>query len=346
MNFLASICFVGCIGAVSLVAQENLDDTLLQAVRDENVESVKSLIAKGANVNAKSSGGNTPLHCAAEYMAIECLGALLSNGADVNARNDKGKTPFMGASNTPKTIGILLDAGADLNVRDNDGRTALMNAAAGGEVTKIKMLLQRNADVSLRSPAGKTALDIAIQTKHETIAALLRGEIQPEIKCSKLETEWKLLGAKLIDGKKRELTINVEAVFVVTRGNSDDTFTGNLTLSLSDEERDRIARWAEKDLSDAGASVELNEVIAGFTRNAKCPEIELEFSPRSIAEKGFLLGVKLNIDRFRLGIKLDEGEPSKMICIWARNISSGRGRRNNVRPFNDALNCAEFDRGN
>ena len=49
------------------------------------------LIAKGADVNAKDYGGNTPLHYS--YYNEEIRKMLIDNGADVNARNKSGDTP-------------------------------------------------------------------------------------------------------------------------------------------------------------------------------------------------------------------------------------------------------------
>src|SRR5262249_16284256 len=145
------------------------------------------------------------LHAAAEHWAVECLEVLLAKGADVNAQNGEGKTPFMVAVNIPRALGILLDAGADPNIRDKQGRTALMQAAASGELSKVKTLIQRGGDVSGKTPEGKTALNIAVDTKHEKIAALIRGEIPSDIKCPTMETQKSVVKGYLIDAKQREM---------------------------------------------------------------------------------------------------------------------------------------------
>src|SRR5262249_49374698 len=161
-----------CLGALPVAPQEKPDDALFRAIQSEDEAALRALIAKGAKVNVKDAQGNTPLHSAAENWAIDCIEVLLSHGADVNARNLEGKTPFMVAANIPGALELLLDAGADTNARDNEGRTALMQAAASGEMSKVKMLFRRGVDVAVKSPEGKTALDIAIETKHQKIAAL------------------------------------------------------------------------------------------------------------------------------------------------------------------------------
>jgi hypothetical protein len=345
MTYWIKLLFVACLSAIPVSSQENRTDELFRAIQSEDVATLRALLVKGAGVNAKDAQGNTPLHTAAEHWAVECIELLLSKGADVNARNADGRTPLMVAANIPEALGLLLDAGADVEIRDNQGRTALMQAAALGELSKVKMLFQIGVDVASKSPGGQNALDIAIETKHQKIADLIRGESSSGLQCSKLEMKPKVLDARLIDDQNRELAIKIESSFAFTAGNSDDTFTGNLKLSLSGEERERIARWEKKVLSDVAASVEVEKVIASFTRNPKCPELELEFSQCSISEQGFLPGSKLTLDRFRLSVRLDDGELSQVICLWARNVSSGRSSRNRGHVFTEALNCAEYDLG-
>jgi len=68
---------------------------LHDATERGNIESVRFLVSKGADVNAKAPNGDTPLHRAAyENENIEVVIFLVTQGADVHAKNDNGKTPF------------------------------------------------------------------------------------------------------------------------------------------------------------------------------------------------------------------------------------------------------------
>ena len=58
-----------------------------------NVESVKQLLANGADVNVKNASEWTPLHIAAQFGHVEMVELLLSKGANVNAMNLDGNTP-------------------------------------------------------------------------------------------------------------------------------------------------------------------------------------------------------------------------------------------------------------
>ena len=68
---------------------------------------------------------------------------LLARGADVNAKSADGLTPLhyaAGAGNTV-VVGILLKAGADPNARSIDGTTPLMRAAGAGREDTVKRLV-------------------------------------------------------------------------------------------------------------------------------------------------------------------------------------------------------------
>jgi ankyrin repeat protein len=57
-----------------------------------DLDVVKAVLGKGADVNAKDHDGSTPLIYAAELGHLDLLKVLLANGADVNARRNDGST--------------------------------------------------------------------------------------------------------------------------------------------------------------------------------------------------------------------------------------------------------------
>jgi hypothetical protein len=71
-----------------------LNKQLFEAVRRGDVEEVRELLEKGADVNAKNNDGWTPLHDAAGHDHVDFARLLVENGADVNAKNNDGKTPI------------------------------------------------------------------------------------------------------------------------------------------------------------------------------------------------------------------------------------------------------------
>jgi ankyrin repeat protein len=59
--------------------------------------------------------------------AIETARAMIEKGADVNARSEAGVTPLMvaAANNRSSMLGFLLQQGADANLKNAGGKTAL-----------------------------------------------------------------------------------------------------------------------------------------------------------------------------------------------------------------------------
>ena len=65
---------------------------LASAAAARQIGIARTLIAKGANVNAKAQNDFRPLHEAAARGNLEFTKLLLENGADINARTTEGKT--------------------------------------------------------------------------------------------------------------------------------------------------------------------------------------------------------------------------------------------------------------
>ena len=120
------------------------DPPIFWIIRKGNVELLRLLISKGADVNTKAHSGRTPLHySAAELGRLEMLKLLLSRGADVNAKNDYLETPLHRAANVD-VVRLLVRAGADVNAKDKYLKTPL-HKAANADVAKFLVAQGANA---------------------------------------------------------------------------------------------------------------------------------------------------------------------------------------------------------
>jgi ankyrin repeat protein len=150
--------------------QAKSTEPLHRAAVDGDIEQVRSLIAKGADVNAKSGWKNLlPLHVAARYGHKDISEVLIHNGADVDAETRRRVTPlFYAAFYGHKDVAeLLIDKGADVNAKSRmDGATPLYWAAAGGHKGLMDRLLAKGADAN-------AALFCAAHVGHSDATTLL-----------------------------------------------------------------------------------------------------------------------------------------------------------------------------
>ena len=109
---------------------------------------VKLLLEKGADTDAKDSGGRTPLLWATRQGHEAIITLLLENGADINARDSEGQTPLMWAvgNGLETTVELLLEKGADVDTKDNRDWTPLSWAATHGQEAIVRLLLEKGAE--------------------------------------------------------------------------------------------------------------------------------------------------------------------------------------------------------
>ena len=140
--------------------------TPLQAACDsgygtpERAELAALLIARGADIHAVSSAGQTPLHQAASG-SPKCVRMLLAAGAKAEASDRIGRTPLAWAAsnNNVETAKILLDAGADPNREDSEGGSPY--AAAYDNKPEVKALLEsRGGRLSAKQIANRARLKL------------------------------------------------------------------------------------------------------------------------------------------------------------------------------------------
>jgi ankyrin repeat protein len=167
---------------------------LVFAAREGDLESVRILVAAGADVNQVTQYGWTPLLTATQNRHYELATFLLEHGANPNLANKGGWTPLYLATDNRNIEGgdypvrpgdldhldfirTLLARGADVNARVKDstetrtiftmqwlyedGATPFLRAAQSGDVELMKLLLARGADPGISTSNNVTALAAA-----------------------------------------------------------------------------------------------------------------------------------------------------------------------------------------
>jgi ankyrin repeat protein len=167
---------------------------LVYAVRSDDLDSVKVLLAAGADVNQVTGYGWSPLLVATQNRYYKLGAFLLEHGADVNLANKGAWTPLYLATDNRNIEGgdypvrkgdmdhldfikLLLDKGANVNARmkdstetrtvftnqwlDEGGATAFLRASQSGDIVLMKLLLAHGADPKIDTTLHVTALQVA-----------------------------------------------------------------------------------------------------------------------------------------------------------------------------------------
>ena len=157
----------------------NGQTALMMCAREGNVNAVKALLTYDASVNAvEPQREQTALMWAADQDHVDVVQALLQAGADIDARSHGGYTPLLFAARVGAldTARLLLSKGANINdivtpapqqapvspgpygdPATGSGATALMVATVCGHWDMARFLLEEGADPNAGT-AGFTAL--------------------------------------------------------------------------------------------------------------------------------------------------------------------------------------------
>jgi ankyrin repeat protein len=157
-------------------APGKLGQDLFIAVNRGDLTSVRSLLQRGADPNARNGLQFTPLFIAAASGQTEVIEALLQAGAKRDAPSPYGTAlTFAALSGSVPSLKLLLARGADINPFRADGITVLMMVSRIGDAEIVRELLRRKADVNAKDSDGATALIFAAREGQEEAGRVLLG---------------------------------------------------------------------------------------------------------------------------------------------------------------------------
>ena len=168
-------------------AEKDPNEKLFTAAITGDLDDLRQLVSKGADINVKSKYGRNVLMVAAEYANTDVVKYLLAKGAEINTHcTRQGMTVLMCAirinvayyykkidmasikkkaaemkKESINVVQCLIENGVDIEARDKRGRTALMYAAEHNNLAVAKYLIEKGADVNFKNKYGKTALSLA-----------------------------------------------------------------------------------------------------------------------------------------------------------------------------------------
>jgi antirestriction protein ArdC/ankyrin repeat protein len=234
----------------ALYVPNQKDRELFDSISVQSAYGVGHAIKDGANVNARTYRGLTPLHTAAgQPLVVE---RLLEREADPNAANDSGRTPLHSAVSDPETapparrdvLTALIKAGADPNARDHQDQTPLHDAATlpRETATPVRLLLDAGADPSVRDCLANTPLHYAAahsaQGRNQAVGHLLDAGADPNLQNGAGNTPLHMAVAFGGDGQAQTIARLIEADTDLTLRNSD----GQTPLELAAASKNPVAQ--------------------------------------------------------------------------------------------------------
>jgi ankyrin repeat protein len=157
-------------------------NALSWAVHRDETEMVGALLAANIDPNAANDYGITPLHLACQNGSGGIVQRLTEAGANSNARSWTGETPLMTCARAGVLDGAaaLLEHQADVNAADaRRGQTALMWAIAERHPAIAALLIDQGADVNAQSKRPEGFTPKVYMTHYGELEASSRGGYTP-----------------------------------------------------------------------------------------------------------------------------------------------------------------------
>ena len=156
-------CLLSLGAAIDASSVEKLTP-LTEAVWNRQDAAANALIEKGAKIDGV-------LHWAARRNRTVVIETLIAKGADIDARDPQGFTPLTSATRMGgpfEAIDLLVRKGANFNLPDSLGNTPLDNAIiyGGADSRTIDLLLAKSAAVNTEPAALASTLSAAARRGH------------------------------------------------------------------------------------------------------------------------------------------------------------------------------------
>lgn len=188
---------------------------LMIAAEKGELNRVRALLAKGADVNARAKSGHTALTLAAAAGHLNVVKALLDAGADANTRlfsfHSGEYVALMAAMDRCnkdwlKLLDAMIASGGEVNPKEAFSRSPLMYGITRYDLVLVKALIARGADVNLKNAAGTTPLMTVIMSRGprvEMVKLLMEAGADPDVRSDDGKTALSLLDDHVMEETER-----------------------------------------------------------------------------------------------------------------------------------------------
>jgi len=163
-KLLALILVVGAIPAIAQIPDFTPPTPLFRAVMQNDVLEVRRLLEAGADPNEETFQGFHAVFFAVMHQNLEMLRLMVEKGADIDALDRSGSTTLMWAAfneqGKTEIVSALLELGVDPNIKNKVGETALTWAIRRGPTAVVELLKKNGAS---DAPMIKTSVENAVR---------------------------------------------------------------------------------------------------------------------------------------------------------------------------------------
>jgi uncharacterized protein len=175
---LLLIAYAGLPKAFGKAKQLKITFTFHEAVVCGKSQEVQNALKDPSHANRYSNDGFTPLSLAAFFNQTEIAKLLLMSGADPNLQaTNPSKVNALHSAVARQNIelcNVFIQHGANVNARQTEDVTPLHTAAHLGNLELVKLLVNNGADIGSKMNGGKSALDFAVEDKHDEVRLYLQ----------------------------------------------------------------------------------------------------------------------------------------------------------------------------
>lgn len=163
--------------ATGETSRRDIDRALQAAAEKGDLDTVLSLLARGADADKSGENGRSAVINAAWRGRQRIIKLLLERGVETELPDEDGRTALIWAAiNGHKgVVADLVAGGANPNRKDKSGGTALIRAAWNAHLSVATHLIDAGADVNARDDNGLTALAHARREGNTEIIRLLEA---------------------------------------------------------------------------------------------------------------------------------------------------------------------------
>jgi len=204
---------------------------LFDAIKDNDIETVKELIANGMDLNVVNDDGKPAIILAVELQRRRIAEMMLRTNINCDVRDETGTSLLMWVC---KSVNLdlfanIINNGVVINDANEDGMTPYMFAAQSGYIDAVMALIKAGAYVNAQNKDGNTALMLALKNQTESVIRVLRDNK------SLLDFKNKLGETPLIIASDKGL---VESISLLLENGADKTLKdnkGRTALSIAQE---------------------------------------------------------------------------------------------------------------